>query len=352
MDAASGVTVGLAFLAGFLSFISPCVLPLIPAYIGYLGGRATTQVSMELAAVGPGSQPGTARAVAQKNRLNTLLHGMFFVAGFTFVFVVFGLLTNASLQLLRARSYDFQSFIAKFGGILVIFFGLYVMGVIGWILRTLSCRVDWQALGRLGLAIQRGLERVQGLLYSDTRRQMNPNHAYGYAGSSLMGVIFAAGWTPCVGPIYGAILTLAAAKDSWGQAGVLLLSYSLGLGVPFLLTAAALDQMRGLLKRVQRQMRIIEFASGAFLIVLGYMLFSGQLAELAQVGGGFADFSYNLEECVTGVVRGRFVLGDFGTCMNEGPNFQYEKTNQQQSVVPSTPGLIFILPDGRSLYAR
>src|SRR5258705_8086451 len=110
MDLGSSVTVGLAFLAGFLSFISPCVLPLIPAYIGYLGGRTTTQVSMELARAGG---PGGGSVAVQKNRLGTLLHGVFFVAGFTFVFVVFGLLTNASLQLLRARSYDIQTLIGR-----------------------------------------------------------------------------------------------------------------------------------------------------------------------------------------------------------------------------------------------
>src|SRR3954468_926092 len=114
MDVGANVGIGIAFLAGFLSFISPCVLPLIPAYIGYLGGRATTQVSMELAAVGTG---GTA-VLIQKNKLNVLIHGVLFVAGFTFVFVVFGLMTNASIQILRARSYDFQLFLAKFGGLL------------------------------------------------------------------------------------------------------------------------------------------------------------------------------------------------------------------------------------------
>jgi cytochrome c-type biogenesis protein len=346
MDPVSGVTVGIAFLAGSLSFISPCVLPLIPAYVGYLGARATTQVSMELAAAGPAQSA----AVARTNRLGTLLHGVFFVAGFTFVFVVFGLLTNASLQLLRARSYDFQTFIARFGGLLVIFFGLHVLGVTGWLLRTLITRVEWEKLGAFGTAICRALERVQGWLYSDTRRQMNPHSAYGYAGSSLMGVIFAAGWSPCIGAIYGSILTLAAANESWGQAGVLLLSYSLGLGLPFLLTAAALEQTRGLLKRLQRRMRLIEVVSGGFLIFLGYLLFSGQMAQLSQLGTGFADFSYNLGECITGVVQGNVPTGEFGTCMNLGPNYKYKLESQQSA--PVTPGLLLLLPDGRMLHAR
>src|SRR5438105_978325 len=120
MDVGTNVGIGIAFLAGFLSFISPCVLPLIPAYIGYLGGRASTQVSMELAAVSAGAP---AALIQQRNRLNTMIHGLLFVAGFTLVFVVFGLLINSSIQILRARSYDFQTTIARYGGLIVIFFG-------------------------------------------------------------------------------------------------------------------------------------------------------------------------------------------------------------------------------------
>src|SRR5450432_2799039 len=172
MDLGLNVGIGVAFIAGFLSFISPCVLPLIPAYIGYLGGRATTQVSMELAAVGAGSANA---GVLQKRRLNTFAHGVLFVLGFTFVFVFFGLATNASLQLLRARSYDFETTIARVGGLLVIFFGLHVMGVTGWVLRMLITRVDWDAAGGLGKGIRGFLERVQAILYADTRRQINPN---------------------------------------------------------------------------------------------------------------------------------------------------------------------------------
>jgi cytochrome c-type biogenesis protein len=349
MDAANGVTIGLAFLAGFLSFISPCVLPLIPAYVGYLGGRTTTEVSMELAAAG--GAPGRGAMLAQSNRIGTLIHGAFFVAGFTFVFVVFGLLTHASLTLLQAGAIDFQTNFARIGGILVIFFGLHVIGVWGWLLRTLIQAVDWESMGNVGRSICRGLERIQGVLYSDTRRQMNPRQGYGYAGSSLMGVFFAAGWTPCIGPIYGSILTLVANNGSWSQAGILLLSYSLGLGVPFMLTAAALDQTRGLLKRLQRQMRVIEIVSGVFLIFLGYLLFSGQMASLAQAGTGWADFSYYLEECVTGVAQGKVPLGDFGTCMNLGPDYKYKQSETPQPA-PTTPGLLMLLPEGRMLYAR
>jgi cytochrome c-type biogenesis protein len=344
MDAANGVTVGLAFLAGFLSFISPCVLPLVPTYVGYLGARTTKQVSLELAAVGAGGA-GQSAMLAQKNRLSVLLHGVFFVGGFTIIFVLFGLLGSAALQLLRGSDYD------KIAGTLVIFFGLHVMGVWGWLLRMLITRVDWNSFGRVGRSICHGLERIQGILYSDTRRQMNPRNAYGYAGSSLLGMLFAAGWTPCIGPIFGSILMLVANGHSMGLAAVLLLSYSLGLGIPFLLTAVALDQARGLMKRLQRHMRLIEVTSGAFLIILGYLVFSGQMRSLAQVGsGGFADFSANLEPCVTGVLQGQFGVGDFGTCLNLGPNFKYRTGDAQPA--PVSPGLLILLPNGRTLYAR
>jgi len=339
-------TLGIAFLAGFLSFISPCVLPLIPAYITYLGGRATSQVSMELAAVGAGASAAT---LAQKNKLSVILHGLAFVGGFTFVFVVFGLLINAGLQALRVSAYDFQVFWGRFGGLLIIFFGLHVMGVTGWVLRKLTA--GGEPSSGAGKAIYGVLERIQTALYSDTRRQMNPRNRYGYMGSALMGTVFAAGWTPCVGPIYGAILTVAINKEV-PVAGMLLLAYSFGLGFPFLMTAAALDQMRGLLKRLQRHMRAVELISGTFLILVGYLLFTGQLAQLAQFGGGLASFSYNLEGCVTGVFEGKVPLNEFGKCMDLGPDYQYRENKDGKQTSMIAPELLTVLPDGRGLYVR
>src|SRR5262249_21378136 len=153
---------------------------------------------------------------------------------------------------------------------------------------------------RVGEAMLHVLERIQGILYGDTRRQVDPRNPYGYAGSALMGVTFAAGWTPCIGPIYGAILTMAIGaptNNNYGQVASLLLAYSLGLGVPFLLTSIALDRVRGTLKRLQRHMRMIEIVSGGLLIVIGYMLLTGTFSYINQFAIGLNDFSYNLEGC-------------------------------------------------------
>lgn len=311
----SNITVGLAFVAGVLSFISPCVLPLIPAYIGYLGGRATAQNAT------PTITSATQSSVMQLRRtagLGLVIHGLFFVIGFSFIFVSFGLLANISLRFLGIYAFDLKSFIAHFGGLLIVFFGLHVMGVIGWLLTTLIQRIHWDLWGSIGAFINRLLEHVQSILYRDTRHHVNNQGISGYAGSAFMGVVFAAGWTPCIGPIYGAILTMAANanNESIGQAATLLSAYSLGLGLPFLLTAAALDRMRGLLKRLQRQMRMIAVSSGIFLMVIGYLVFTDQLAALAQPSTGLADFSVNLENCVYLTSQGKIELAEFNTCMS------------------------------------
>lgn len=312
----SNVTMGLAFFAGLLSFISPCVLPLVPAYISYLSGRVTQQVVTELRPTMP--------AARNKNQFGVLLHGLFFIGGFTIVFVGFGLLINASVRVFQVRLFDIKQLLMQVGGILIIFFGLHVLGVTGWLLKFLTTRIDWAALGSPGTAIQRFLENIQTILYGDTRKRMNPQNPYGYLGSGLMGVAFAAGWSPCIGPILGAILTLSATantNESYLQAGLLLFAYSLGLGVPFLLAALALDRLRGVLRWMQRRMRLIELVSGVFLIGMGLLLYSGTLMRLAQIGSGLANFSYNVEVCGTGVVEGKVPLLEMGKCIDHNGNY-------------------------------
>lgn len=329
--------------AGLLSFISPCVLPLIPAYISYLTARAAQQTGAEAAVASVGNRG--AALTLPKNRIGILLHGVFFVLGFTVVFVVFGLITNTGALAVRRASIDAQRFLAQAGGVLVIFFGLHILGVWGWVLRRLS-QLAWDKLGSVGTSILKGINWILLALYGDMRQQMNPRSPYGYLGSSLMGVVFAAGWSPCIGPILGSILTILTVNSSLGtsttesytQATTLLLAYSLGLGIPFLLAAVALDSVRGFMKRIQRQMRAVEVVSGIFLIILGFMLLTGTLTAISQSGSGLATISANLEACGIGIVEGKMSLGDFGDCLPLGT--KYAKLIPDTSKPPTTNSLI------------
>ena len=373
------ITVGIAFIAGLVSFISPCVLPLVPAYIGYMGGHVTTQVA---------ATAGSGAVVTRRyNRFNTLMHGLFFVLGFTVVFVTFGLLTTAGSLALRGTVINVQDILGRLGGLIIIIFGLHVMGLlprfIAWVLArtaqmnagigyalTLATEVAvgvvlawslvtpvaalvgvalyaaWLVLGgaltRPGDFWQRTLTRLQNIFYVDTRRQMEAHGEAGYLGSALMGVVFSAGWTPCIGPVYGAVLTLAANGGSLSQAGILLAAYALGLGVPFLLTAVALDQFQGLLRRLQRQMRTIELVSGVFLVLIGLLVMSGQLQLLSQYGAN-GDFSLSLEHCTTELFSGRMGLGEFGTCMSVGLNYVPE-ADRETSAEPETAPAVAEIP--------
>ncbi len=365
------ITVGLAFIAGLVSFVSPCVLPLVPAYVGYMGGQVTTQVA---------ATAGGGMVTARRNRFGTFMHGIFFVLGFTFVFVTFGLLTTAGSLALRGSIVDVQEILARLGGLIIILFGLHVMGllpkiimwvmgkaeqmnngtgyivtivaqvviafVLAWSLVTLipivfgvGLYLAWLVLGgaftRPGDFWLNALGRLQSMLYMDTRKQMQAHNEAGYAGSALMGVVFSAGWTPCIGPVYGAVLTLAANGGSLSQAGALLTAYSLGLGVPFLLTALALDQMQGVLRRLQRRMKTIELVSGLFLILIGLLVLTGQLQQLSQIGST-GDFAYNLEYCVTEWVNGNISIGEFGACMSAGPDFGADSGGE--AALPGTGG--------------
>ncbi len=353
---AEDVTIGLAFIAGLISFISPCVLPLVPAYIGYMGGRLTKQVGHQTS------------AISAQQRFTTVTHGLFFVLGFTLFFVIFGLLTTAavsSLTSLGVTEGEVKDGIARIGGTVVILFGLHVMGVLNRVFAWLQkqfARLDQSPYGNLisalfGIALIAGvywllveswfltlaavliftqvfrdalkadtpgefwsrvITRIQTALYVDTRRQSAAQTEYGYLGSLFMGIVFSAGWTPCIGPIYGAVLTLASTGDSISRAGALLTAYSFGLGVPFLLTALALDRAQGLFRRLQRNMRIIEAVSGAFLILVGVLVFSGQLTRLTQEGarGSLADLSFNLEDCVIGAVEGNVLWSNVPGCIS------------------------------------
>ena len=230
MDIAQ-VTLGLAFLAGLASFLSPCVFSLVPAYIGYLGGRAA------------GGE------VSESNRFVTFTHGIAFVLGFSLVFITLGVATSAFGRLL----FDLRFILAKVGGIVVIIFGLHMIGVF----------------------------RIPFLEY-DTRVQTMPDRKWGYLSSALMGVFFSAGWAPCVGPVLGTILTLALNGGSISTGVSLLSAYSAGLAIPFLIAALGVGWVSVTLRKYGKVMHYIEIGMGVILVILGIMLFAGVFELIAQ----------------------------------------------------------------------
>jgi cytochrome c-type biogenesis protein len=230
------VTIGLAFLAGLASFLSPCVFTLVPAYVGYLGGRAAGMDSSE------------------NNRLVTFTHGLAFVLGFSFVFILFGVAAS-SIGFLLVKN---QATITRIGGIIVLIFGLHMIGVL----------------------------RVPLLDY-DTRVQQAPDRKWGYFSSALMGIFFSAGWSPCVGPVLGAILTFALNGGSVSTGIAMLSAYSAGLAIPFLLAALGIGWVTVVLRKYNKVMHYVEVAMGVVLVVVGYLLNSGTFAILAQQGQFF-----------------------------------------------------------------
>jgi cytochrome c-type biogenesis protein len=235
MDIAN-ITLGLSFLAGLASFLSPCVFSLVPAYIGYLGGRAA------------GGE------VTEKNRFITFTHGLAFVLGFSLVFITLGVASSAFGRLL----FDLRFILAKVGGIVVIIFGLHMIGIF----------------------------RIPFLEY-DTRVQQLPDRKWGYLSSALMGVFFSAGWAPCVGPVLGAILTLAMNGGSISTGVSLLSAYSAGLAIPFLIAALGVGWVSVTLKKYGKVMHYIEIAMGVILVIIGFMLFSGIFERIAQASQFF-----------------------------------------------------------------
>lgn len=350
------VTVGLAVAAGFLSFISPCVLPLVPAYIGYMGGRLTHNIARQTAA-------GAVDSGSLLFRLQLLLHGLAFVFGFTLVFVLIGLLTTALASIAGQYVSTFTESIGRIGGLVIIFFGLQFMGFLRrcfqWLRQkeqarlldsawlgigfavTASLLIYWGFVEQAVIALpltaalllmmhfqaaftqpavfwNRLLDRIERWLYADTRGRIAPDGREGLVGSALMGMVFSAGWTPCIGPLLGTILTVAATTGNVAQGMFMLTAYSIGLGMPFVMTALLMNSAQGLLRRLQRHMHKIELFSGTVLIGIGILVASGQLQSLSRTfsQGEFADFTFRVEECGVGYFEGRLALRHLGACLN------------------------------------
>jgi cytochrome c-type biogenesis protein len=228
------ITLLAAFAAGFLSFVSPCVLPLIPGYISFVSGVSVEEMRADVA-------PTT-------SRLQVFLTSLAFVLGFSIVFVLLGASATAIGKFLFAR----LPLLSKIAGVILVVFGLHTMGVF-----------------RLSF------------LESEKRMHSQRKPA-GPLGAVLVGVAFAFGWTPCIGPILGGILAIAGSKNSVTEGVTLLAVYSMGLGIPFLLTSLAINQFFGAAKRIRRYYHAVELVSGALLIVIGLLIMTGQLTIITR----------------------------------------------------------------------
>ena len=233
LEAPQTVSYTIAFTAGFLSFVSPCVLPLVPSYVSYITGLSLEQL--------------TDPEGRKKVRWVTIKNSLLFILGFSLVFIAFGASATAIGQVL----FTYQEILRKIGGILIILFGLYLVGVL----------------------------KIPFLM---TYRQYQfQNRPSGALGSVLIGVAFAAGWTPCVGPILGTILLYASTTQSMTDGITLLSVYSIGLGLPLLVTALGVNAFLTSFKKLKDYLWIVSLISGIFLIVVGVMIFTNSLRILA-----------------------------------------------------------------------
>jgi cytochrome c biogenesis protein CcdA/peroxiredoxin len=303
------------------------------------------------------------------------------VWGFTIFFVGFGLITAKFSQELNDLGIDIPTILTRLGGVAVILFGLYVMKLLDPVFRqglrlaeymkenppfgylfsftavvVLLAYLFWafdtyeqgsvlSVVLPLGLLLMivalfrnaltqaesigdfwtRAINSLQYALVTDTRRLEAQSGSGGFFGSLAMGIVFAAGWTPCIGPIYGSVLNLAASSavndESLLPAAEMLTAYSMGLGIPFLVMALGLNQMSGVMKGLKRNMRKVEYASGALLILIGVLILSGRLEEFSrQFGneGELGELSTNLEACSVGVATGRINVGTWTDCVGGG----------------------------------
>lgn len=219
-----GLTI--SFTAGVLSFLSPCVLPLIPSYVSFITGLSLDDV--------------------QRSRRITLVHSLLFVTGFTLVFLALGATATVMGRLLH----QYRDWVGRIGGVLVIVLGLYLLGVFN-----------------IGA-------------FARERRLHIANKPLGYLGTVFVGMAFAAGWTPCIGPILGGVLTYTASSADLNRGLLLLLAYSLGLAVPFLLAAVMIERFMTLFQRYRGALVWMSRASGALLIAIGVLMITGSMTVL------------------------------------------------------------------------
>lgn len=227
MSDTPNLTLLVAFAGGLLSFLSPCVLPLVPSYLGFITGFTINEMT--------------------DRRRMAMIHALLFVLGFTIIFMLFGATATALGRVLKYYEIWFQ----RIGGVLIILFGLYCLGVF-----------------------------KLAFLDQDARLHLD-RKPVGYLGTVLVGMVFAAGWTPCIGPILGGILGLAATEAELSRGMVLLFAYSLGLAVPFLIAAWAAEAFLDWFKRFRRFLPWVQRVSGVLLIFVGILMATGKFTRLA-----------------------------------------------------------------------
>lgn len=227
------VGIGVALIAGLLSFLSPCVLPLVPSYVSFLTGMTLEDM--------------------ERRRRVAVTHALAFVSGFTIIFVLLGASATA---LGRTLNY-YQAWVERIGGVLIILLALYLLGVL-----------------RIGA-------------FAADKRVHLATKPVGYLGSVLVGVAFGAGWTPCLGPILAAILLYASTTETVGQGMGLLFAYSVGLAIPFLAAAFAVDRFLGWFQRFRKYLPWVMRVAGAMLLVVGILMVTGYFSLLATWLQGF-----------------------------------------------------------------
>ena len=221
----------MAVMAGVFAFFSPCILPLIPSYVSYLTGVSFRELS-----------ESALDERKKKIKKLTMLHSLSFIFGFSVIFVMLG----AGVSLLGKFLYEYQPLMKKIGGILIIFFGLAIAGV------------------------------IKNPILQKEKKFSYKKNGISILGSCAVGAIFAAAWTPCVGPILGSILVYASSGASIKKGIMLLIGFSLGLGIPFFLSALAINSFLAYLKKIEKYLRVISVAAGIVLIVFGILLLTGK----------------------------------------------------------------------------
>ena len=218
-------------LAGLLSFLSPCVLPIVPGYLCFIAGTSLDK----------------ALDNQETLRSNTLKYSISFVFGFSSIFVLMG----ASATYLSSLLYEYFDYLRIIGGTIIIIFGIHFTQIIQF-----------------------------SFLNSDTRIQIN-NYKPGLVGSFIVGLSFAFGWTPCIGPILGSVLSVAASSETISEGTFLLILYSAGLGIPFILAAYGIGTFLKFLSRIRKHIRTIEIFTGLLLILFGILILTNRIQELA-----------------------------------------------------------------------